>query len=151
MTWCTARHWGCRGCTLSLDLWLREAADTGSAWVEALVQALLDRHFHVAITSDHGHVESVGAGQPSEGVLVISRAQRARLFDNEDFARTVQQGFPDTILWRNDGLLPPGWVALLPSGRQAFAPVGKRVVSHGGLTIEEMVVPYVTIAQVDES
>ena len=142
---------GLPGLHASLDLWLREPADTGLAWVEALVQALLDRRIHVAITSDHGHVEAVGVGQPSEGVLVKSRAQRARLYDNEDFAHTVQQDFPDTILWRNDGLLPHGWVVLLPTGRQAFAPVGKRVVSHGGLTIEEMVVPSVTITQVDES
>jgi hypothetical protein len=57
----------------------------------------------------------------------------------------VQAQYPETILWSDNALLPAGWHALMPSGRQAFAPQGTRVVSHGGLTIDEMVVPLIHI------
>ena len=42
-------------------------------------------------------------------------------------------------------MLPAGWQALMPTHRTAFAPAGQRVVSHGGLTIEEMVVPLIVV------
>ena len=125
----------------SLRLWLAD----GSHRLEALIDLLLDERIMVVLASDHGHVEAVGMGRPQEGVLVESRSQRARLYTNADFARTVQAQYPETILWSENNLLPIGWQALMPAGRQAFAPQGTRVVSHGGLTIDEMVVPLVHI------
>jgi hypothetical protein len=125
----------------SLRLWLAD----GARRLEALIEQLLDDGYAVFLASDHGHVEAVGMGQPQEGVLVESRSLRARLYSNADFARTVQAQYPQTILWSENALLPPGWQALLPAGRQAFAPQGQRVVSHGGLTIDEMVVPLICI------
>jgi hypothetical protein len=127
----------------SLRTWLQGDA----AWLEALIERLLAQRFTVFLASDHGHVAAVGFGQPQEGVLVETRSKRARLYDNADFAAAVQGDFPDTTLWRDDGLLPPDRLALMPKGRQAFAPVGARVVSHGGLTLEEIIVPFVTITQ----
>lgn len=132
----------------SLRLWL-EGSDrddcTASAWLEGLIQRLLEDGYRVAVTSDHGHVEALGMGQPQEGVTVETRSRRARIYDNEQFARAVQADYPDTILWHDDGLLPESRWALLPAGRQAFAPPGARVVSHGGLTLEEMIVPLITL------
>ena len=125
----------------SLRLWLAD----GASRLEALIEQLLDEGMMVVLASDHGHVEAVGMGQPQEGVLVESRSLRARLYSNADFARAVQAQYPETILWSENALLPPGWQALLPAGRQAFAPQGQRVVSHGGLTIDEMVVPLIHI------
>jgi hypothetical protein len=124
----------------SLRLWLAD----GAARLEALIERLLEEQMLVVLASDHGHVEAVGMGRPQEGVLVESRSQRARLYTNADFAHTVQVQYPETILW-SDNLLPAGWQALMPSGRQAFTPQGTRVVSHGGLTIDEMIVPLVYI------
>ena len=131
----------------SVKLWLQDGyqSGTGSSWFEALIGKLLANNFHVMIASDHGHVEALGKGQPQEGVLVETRSKRARLYNNLDFARAVQVQYPDTILWQDDGLLPAGWQALMPAGRTAFAPQGQRIVSHGGLTIEEMIVPLISI------
>jgi hypothetical protein len=131
----------------SLELWLTDATQSthSAQWLEGLIQLLLEQHYLVAVTSDHGHVAAVGMGQPQEGVLVESRSRRARIYDQEEFAQNVQQAYPDTVLWHDDGLLPPDRWVLLPSGLQAFAPPGQQVVSHGGLTLEEMIVPLVTI------
>jgi hypothetical protein len=133
----------------TLQVWLQPEAEQvqRSGWIEALIQHLFDLGYTVVVTSDHGHTEAVGVGQPREGVLVISRSKRARIYQNLDVAHEVQAGYPDTILWRDDGLLPSGVYALLPRGREAFVTAGSLVVSHGGLTIDEMVVPLVTIAR----
>jgi hypothetical protein len=56
-----------------------------------------------------------------------------------------QNAFSDTILWEDDGLLPRNLVALLPSGRQAFTEHEAIVITHGGITIDEIVVPLVEI------
>jgi hypothetical protein len=127
----------------SVQIWLRNSQRT-----EQAIEALLRNDYAVTLTSDHGHVAAIGMGQPSEGVTVASRGKRARLYDNEDFARTVHAQYPDTVLWHDDGVLPAGWWALMPSRRQAFVTEGVRVVSHGGTTLEELIVPLVTITSV---
>jgi len=132
----------------SINVWLHQQQEHQSShWFEPLIQTLLDQRYIITLTADHGHVEAVGMGQPREGVLVRSRSARARIYEHADIAHSIQVAYPHTILWHNDGLLPPNMWALLPQGRQAFAPAGQRVVSHGGLTIEEVVVPLVTIRQ----
>jgi hypothetical protein len=127
----------------SIRVWLQQS----SPWLERLIQTLLDAGYTVHLTSDHGHVAAIGYGQPREGVTVETRSKRARIYGNEDFVARVREQYPETILWHDDGLLPQNRWVLMPNGRQAFAPVGERVVSHGGLTIEEMVVPLVTIKE----
>lgn len=140
-----ASQGGLAGLHASLRVWLDAPAGAGSHYVEGLVQTLLDHGYLVVLTSDHGHVEASGMGQPREGVLVESRALRARLYDRGPFAEAVQAQYPDTLLWHDDGLLPGDRFVLMPQGRRAFAPAGALVVSHGGLTVDEMIVPLVTI------
>jgi len=117
----------------------------GSAWLEGLIDRLLSEQYTVVIASDHGHVNAVGIGVPQEGVTVESRSKRARIYSNPQFASNVQSQYPDTILWHDDGLLPPDRWVLLPKTDGAFALHGQQVVSHGGLAIEEMVTPLVII------
>jgi hypothetical protein len=125
----------------SLRLWL----EAQSPRLEALIAGLLARGFSVTVTSDHGHVEARGMGQPSEGLTVRTRSKRARVYPDRRAALNVQQAFSQTILWGQDGLLPDGVWALMPQGRAAFAPYNETVVTHGGPTLEEVVVPLVTI------
>ena len=84
-------------------------------------------------------------GQPSEGLTVDSRGKRARIYSDRHAATGVQQGFSQTILWSEDGLLPDDLCVLMPSGRSAFATFNETVVTHGGMTLDEVVVPLVTI------
>lgn len=132
----------------SVELWLhnRDIQRQGAEWLEGLIGHLLSAGYTIALTSDHGHVQAVGVGQPQEGVTVRSRSRRARLYESEQFARSVQSGYPETVLWHGDGLLPESAWVLMAAGRSAFAPEGEVVVSHGGLCIEEVVVPLVLIS-----
>jgi len=125
----------------SLRVWLEEYGRQ----VEEVVASLLARGFTVYLTSDHGHVEARGFGQPSEGLTVDTRGKRARIYSDYRAAVNVQQGFSKTILWSQYGLLPDDVWVLMPQERKAFAAVNQTVVTHGGPTLDEMVVPLVTI------
>lgn len=129
----------------SLRLWLEAGREPGSERLEQLIAGLLARDFTVFIASDHGHVAALGFGQPSEGLLAQTRGKRARLYADRLAAQRVQTAFPDTILWENDSVNPPQLFGLMPAARQAFAPSGEWVVTHGGLSLDEVVVPWIRI------
>jgi len=134
---------GMRGFRASLGVWLEEH----SRKLEGLIDGLLDRRFVVYVTSDHGHVQARGFGQPAEGLTVDTRGRRARVYSDRHAAISVQQGFSRTVLWSHDGLLPDDVWVLMPEGRKAFDTFDEITVTHGGLTLDEVVVPFVTITQ----
>lgn len=129
----------------SLLLWLQPNVDTNSKPLELLIEDFLVRDFTVFLTSDHGHVEAIGFGSPSEGLVAQTRGKRARLYNDRRAAERVQIAFPETVLWGEDRLLPEGIYALMPRSRAAFAPNGEKIVTHGGLTIDEVIVPFVRV------
>ena len=128
-----------------LRLWLEQDREQNSDNLEKLITELLDLQFTIYITSDHGHVEAVGFGQPTEGLLAQTRGRRARLYNDRLAAQRIHITFPETILWENDGLNPPNLYALMPAKRNAFSITGETVVTHGGISLDEVVVPFVQI------
>lgn len=139
---------GLAGLYAGLRVWLgADQAGAGSAWVETLIQTLLEHGYRVALTSDHGHVEAVGIGQPQDGVTVTTRSKRAHIYASERSARAIQSSFGNTTLWYDDGILPDHVWVLMANGADAFALRGERVVSHGGITLDETVVPFVEIEE----
>lgn len=135
----------------SVRLWLEPGANDRhtSARLEALLDGLLERGFTIFVTSDHGHCEARGMGYPSEGLTAQTRGKRARLYNDRRAAQRVQTSFPETILWQADGLLPDTLTALMPEGRQAFTTFNETVVTHGGLTVDEVIVPFIKIQKSD--
>jgi len=132
---------------VSLQLWLDLDQKQNSLPLETLIDTYLDRGYSIFIASDHGHVEAIGLGQPSEGLLAQTRGKRARIYPDRSTALRVQTVFTDTILWDNDGLLPDQMAAIMPMRREAFAPKGELVVTHGGISIDEVVVPFIQISK----
>lgn len=127
-----------------LRRWLAEY----SPRLEGLIEGLLEAGAAVAVASDHGHVQAVGMGRPNEGILADTRGQRCRVYSDRRLAEHTATGFSPAVVWADDGLLPEGVTVVMPEGRQAFTTVDDVVVTHGGLTIEEMVVPLVTIERI---
>ncbi|MBU0705476.1 MAG: BREX-3 system phosphatase PglZ [Chloroflexi bacterium] len=113
--------------------------------VEKVIESLLARGFTVYLASDHGHVEARGFGRPSEGLAVDTRGRRARIYSDRRAADNVQRSFSETILWSQDDLLPDDVWALMPQGRSAFDTFNESVVTHGGPTLDEVIVPLVTV------
>ena len=132
---------GAAGLQASLRLWL----DRGAKRLEEMMAALLRDGFTIYLSSDHGHTQARGMGQPSEGLTVQTRGKRARVYTDQHAAANVAERFPKTLSWSQDGLLPDDVCALMPQGRGAFAALNETVVTHGGSTLDEVVVPLVTI------
>jgi hypothetical protein len=132
----------------NIRLWASEDnLGRNSMKLEDIIQTLLDQDFTIFISSDHGHCEADGMGKPSEGLMVQSRGRRARLYTDRRTAENMQSSYEDTFLWEDDGLLPTDLVAVLPSRRKAFAEFGEITITHGGITIDEMIVPFLEITQ----
>ncbi|MGD2159038.1 MAG: BREX-3 system phosphatase PglZ, partial [Anaerolineales bacterium] len=129
----------------SIKLWLDEHAPQ----LESLVDELLQDGFRIFLTSDHGHTEAYGIGQPSEGVIVQTRSKRARTYNDKRLMNHIRSSFPETHVWQGDGLLPDDLWVLIPQEHRAFAPMDEIYVTHGGVSVDEMVVPFVEISLVD--
>lgn len=102
--------------------------------------------FAVYLTADHGNVTATGIGNPKEGVLVETKGKRVRVYDRTEFLEEVAGKFPESLRWPNHGL-PPARHVLLAGDLKAFTGVGEEIVSHGGIALEEVMVPFVAITK----
>ena len=115
--------------------------------MNTLLDILLDQGFRVYLTSDHGNVEAVGCGRPSEGAVADLRGERVRIYPDATLRSKVKERFPASLEWDPVGL-PNDYLPLLAPSRRAFVNEKKRLVSHGGISIEELIVPLVQIERV---
>jgi len=132
---------GAKDVQASLRIWL----DQKSPRLEAVLDGLLQGGYLTFLASDHGHVQAHGLGCPAEGLTVYTRAKRARVYADRRTAEATHVRFSDTLLWGADGLLPDELWAVIPSGRAAFALYDEVVVTHGGTTLDEVVVPLIQV------
>ena len=109
-----------------------------------LLRPLLEHGFLIYLTSDHGNIEAAGCGSPSEGAVADLRGQRVRVYSDELLRSHVKGRFPDAIEWPSVGL-PDDFLPLLAPHRLAFVREGERIVGHGGVSIEELVVPLIQV------
>jgi hypothetical protein len=132
---------GKRGVASQIASWL----DTG--FVERLLGLLLDQGFHVYLTADHGNVDAVGQGRPKQGVAAELRGERVRAYRSEALAAESAASVPNAYRFDVAGL-PANFLTLFAGGRTAFMLQGERAVVHGGVSIEELLVPFVSVSYV---
>jgi hypothetical protein len=114
-----------------------------SGFVERLFRSLLDRGFSVYLTADHGNVEAVGIGRLGQGVAAELRGERVRTYRSTGLADAAP---PNVDAFRLDiPGLPSDLFALYAGGRSAFVNRGEQIVAHGGLSVEELIVPFVRV------
>ena len=129
---------GASGMYSQVEQWARQG------YLLSLIKKLLAHGFEVLITSDHGNAEARGIGNPSEGAVAETRGQRVRIYPSDEVRKTIQQKYPEAISWPQTGLPVDVFPLIAPSG-EAFVTSGEVTVSHGGCTLEEVIVPFVTI------
>lgn len=108
------------------------------------LEFLLESGFQVFLTSDHGNIEAEGCGRPAEGAVADLRGERVRIYADAVLRDKVHARFPGSVKWPPLGL-PENYLPLIAPGRRAFAPEGKRIVCHGGLSLEEVIVPFIQV------
>jgi len=113
-------------------------------YLSALIKYLLDLDYHIWLTSDHGNIECNGKGRPSEGSIAETCGERARVYPAPELRSKVLSDHISAKEWQSPGL-PSEYYPLVAEGRDAFIRKGKRIVGHGGISIEEVIVPLVKI------
>lgn len=109
-----------------------------------LIDLLLERNYKIFLTSDHGSIEAKGCGRPTEGSIADVRGERVRIYPNLILRKTTKEKFPEAMEWPQIGL-PQDCLPLLAPDRAAFIHTGEQIIAHGGISLEELIVPYVQI------
>lgn len=116
--------------------------------IQGFMQNLLDilrkNDFQVYITADHGNIEASGCGRPKEGLIADLKGERVRIYTDSTLRTNVSRKFPGSIEWQAIGL-PDTFLPLIAPNRTAFIAKGHSIVTHGGVCIEELIVPLVHI------
>ena len=113
-----------------------------AGFLSAMVGQLLDYGYEVWLTADHGNIQCEGKGRPSEGVIAETRGERVRVYPTPELRAQVAGAFPFAHEWQPVGL-PADYFPLVAGGRDAFVNPGDAIVGHGGVAIEEVIVPLV--------
>ena len=133
---------GKRGIATQIASWCE------SGFVTKLFSLLLDRGFHVYVTADHGNVEAVGTGRPNQGVASELKGERVRIYGNEALAADLCTSNPSAFRLSIPGL-PANYLPVFAAGRTAFVQTGERIVAHGGMSVEELIVPFIKVRLVN--
>lgn len=133
---------GKRGIASQIDSWCE------SGFVDRLFDQLLDKGYHVYLTADHGNVEAVGVGRPNEGVIAETRGERVRAYRSEALLSESAVAWPSAIKLNIAGL-PANFMPLFASARTAFVTQGEQLVVHGGISVEELIVPFIKVNYVN--
>ena len=92
-------------------------------------------------------MDATGVGRPNQGVIAESRGERVRVYRSESLRADSAAAYPGTIPLDIVGL-PANFMPLFAGGRSAFVPDGDQVVVHGGVSVEELIVPFVKVSAV---
>ncbi len=112
-----------------------------------LVGSLIGQGFDVYVTSDHGNIEALGQGKPkSEGLLTEMTSLRARIY--QDFADTDNTEENFQVFRYPAFYMPKEYQYIICEENTAFGTKGKSYVCHGGMSIEEVIVPFIRIKDV---
>lgn len=129
---------GATGMHNQIDQWCR------GEYLITLLNYLCNHGYEVWLTSDHGNIESIGKGRPSEGSIAESRGERCRIYPAPELRSQVSAVFTFAREWQPSGL-PEDYFPLVATTNDAFMTEGQATVAHGGVSIEEVIVPLIKI------
>jgi hypothetical protein len=122
----------------ALRLWL----DHG--FLSTLITTATAAGFEVWLTADHGNVQANAIDYlPMEGLAVDRTGERVRLYATETLRDAARA---DGIAYQPPGLPASGPFPLFAPGRAAYVRGTNPVVVHGGLSLDEVLVPLARLA-----
>ena len=129
---------GAAGMHNQIDQWCK------GEYLITLLSYLNRRGYEVWLTSDHGNIESIGKGRPKEGAIAESRGERVRVYPTPELRSQISSSFTFAREWQSAGL-PDDYFPLVATGNDAFVNEGDSIVGHGGVAIEEVIVPLIKV------
>jgi len=117
--------------TASLVAWVRQGV------LRSLVAQASRAGYEVWVTADHGNVEAVPIGSVAEGLKVEDAGQRVRWYVNETLR---EASAAPGLRWTPPGI-PDDCFLVFAEGRAAYVHGTAALVTHGGMSLDEVVVP----------
>ncbi|GGK16022.1 hypothetical protein GCM10007962_07950 [Yeosuana aromativorans] len=105
--------------------------------VKQAIKTLLENDFAIYFCSDHGSVIAKGNGEKLQKYLIDDFAKRAVIIPEEASELTEFEKI-DIPFVKNKKIV-------LPKGRTMFTQKDKIEINHGGISLEEIVVPFITV------
>lgn len=108
-----------------------------------LISSLHEKGFTLYMTADHGNTATIAEGRFTKpGILADPASRRAVVY--QSFADPLELKKFTTTQYAGT-YLPDGYTAYLFTEGTCYGTPGKEYVTHGGMTLEEAVVPFVKI------
>ena len=114
-----------------------------NSYIGDLLRRLLEGGYRVFLSSDHGNTCGKGTGVLPPKAFIETYARRVAIFDQVSLAQEFAQ--------KNQGVyfrtksLPSGVHPVYTAGIDLFASKEAIQISHGGLSIEELIVPFIEV------
>lgn len=105
----------------------------------------LDAGYRIFITSDHGTVWCKGNDLSIDKYLVDSRSKRALIYPEESLAREFYWGEQSNLYIYNNKRVFGEKFVIFPKGRDMFAKKKYTAINHGGIHIEEVIIPFIEV------
>lgn len=132
---------GLIGLNQGLINWL----NTGN--LKSMITKLLDDGFRIYMTSDHGNTSAIAQGRfLKPGLLAEPASRRAVIYQSFDDAPELKKF---STIKCNSSYLPDGYDAYLFDVDACYGDKDKEYITHGGMTLEEVIVPFVRIGEYD--
>jgi len=105
-----------------------------------IFRMLIEKEYHIYITSDHGNIVGTGNGITDVRGLAEKQGKRCLIYDRKILAQE-QQKITDCSLF-SSRFVPINNFILFANGPYFFGQIGSKEITHGGVSVEEMVVPF---------
>ncbi len=113
-----------------------------------LIRRLYKNGFDVFIASDHGHIQTETIGSPrGTGIEMETKSKRTLILkDFADYEKIIDEFY---MIEYPPYFLPKDYKYLLCEYDKSFGTKGSVSLSHGGISIEEVIVPFIKVEGVD--
>jgi len=117
---------------------------TSHGFLATLIRNACKAGFEVWITADHGNIEATAVDfLPQEGLAIDRHGERVRLYATATLRAAARA---DGFAWQPPGLPQDSPAMLFAKGRSAFIRGSEPAVVHGGLSLDEVIVPLVRVS-----
>jgi hypothetical protein len=113
--------------------------------LDELFDLLLKHGYRLFLTADHGNIAGVGSGLAPPKALIETYARRVAIFDKAELAEEYAAKHGLRVF--RTKALPPDVHPVYLLGNQLFAAQNATLISHGGLSLEELIVPFVEVVR----
>ena len=125
----------------SIKLWLK------NGYLKKVLDDLIREKYEIYITSDHGNIDAIPGGQLNEGVIADTKGQRVRVYDREITRDNALNKYAGLVKLDNKiYALPDDYLPLVHEKANYFG-TGNSIITHGGLSVQEVIVPFIHIKE----